>query len=302
LSHEERVSLIVPDHPDLSLRRQTALLGISRASLTYAPKVSEQDLTSLRALDEIYTAHPFYGSRRMQVVLGRDYEIAICRDHVRRLMRRLGLEAIYPRAKPRTSDGDSEHRIYPYLLGNIMASYPNHIWGTDITYIRMNDGFCYLVAIIDWYSRYVIAWQISSTLEIEFCLKNLAQALATAVPTIHNSDQGSHFTSPRYTGPLATNKVQISMDGRGRCMDNIFTERLWRTVKYEEVYLKSYQTIEEAKTNLKHYFRFYNEERPHQSLGNKVPAEVYGQNKKARDSKEHTLADLSLSNLSTILV
>jgi len=256
---------------------------------------------AMHALDEIYTKRPFYGSRRMRHELKHSYLVEIGRNHVRRLMRLMGLEAIYPKIRPHTSDPDGAHKIYPYLLGNLTATYPNHIWGTDITYIRLKDGFCYLVAIIDWYSRYVVNWELSSTLEIEFCLTNLTQALNRAVPSIHNSDQGSHFTSPRYTDLLTHANVQISMDGHGRCMDNIFTERLWRTVKYEEVYLKSYQTIEKARVGLASYFKFYNHERPHQSLDYKTPAEVYSSNKKPANAG-CKMQSLNLSKLSTILV
>ena len=183
----------------------------------------------MRAIDIEFTKCPFYGSRRMKVVLARDHQIDIGREHVIRLMRLMGLEALYP--KQNTSKPDHLHRVYPYLLGKLVAAYPNHIWGTDITYIRLSKGFCYLVAIIDWYSRYVVHWELSATLEIPFCLLNVRQALLTGVPTIHNSDQGSHFTSPQYIDLLKARDVAISMDGRGRCMDNIFTERLWRAGK-----------------------------------------------------------------------
>ena len=263
--------------------------------------VSPEDVKATHALDEIYTKHPFYGSRRMRIDLALDYGISIGREHIRRLMRLMGLEAIYRKIRPRTSDPNADHRVYPYLLGSLTAAYPNHIWGTDITYIRLQGGFCYLVAVIDWYSRYVVHWELSATLEIEFCLANLTQALRVAIPTIHNSDQGSHFTSPRYTDLLVEAKVQISMDGRGRCMDNIFTERLWRTVKYEEVYLKSYASIAEARQSLTEYFRFYNDERRHSSLGYQTPATLYGANKKPA-SAGCKMQSLNISNLSTILV
>lgn len=232
----------------------------------------------MNAIDTIYTDCPFYGSRRMQYELNARYRITICREHVQRLMRRMGLEAIYPKKYKSLSDPDIQHKKYPYLLTNITASFPNHIWGTDITYVRMETGWAYLVALLDWFSRYVIAWQLSPNLEIEFCLENLTQGLLTGIPEIHNSDQGSHFTSPRYTGLLTAKDIQISMDGRGRCMDNIFTERLWRTVKYENVYLKSYRDIAEAKQGLTEYFQFYNTKRPHQSLDNMTPAAAYFKN------------------------
>jgi putative transposase len=210
----------------------------------------------------------------MQYELNTKHQIHICREHVQRLMRLMGLEAIYPKKYKGLSDSDDQHKKYPYLLTNITASFPNHIWGTDITYVRLEHGFAYLVALLDWFSRYVIAWQVSPNLEIEFCLDNLTRGLQINTPQIHNSDQGSHFTSPRYTDLLTQKNVQISMDGRGRCMDNIFTERLWRTVKYENIYLKSYATCHEANAGLADYFRFYNHTRPQQSLGNMTPAQV----------------------------
>lgn len=228
----------------------------------------------MNALDEIYTACPFYGSRRMVVELKRSYEIQAGRDRVRRLMAEMGLEAIYPK-KQRGSESNAAHKKYPYLLKNLPIISPNQVWGTDITYIRLAKGFCYLVALIDWYSRYVVAWQVSETLQMDFCLENLTRALQQATPFIHNSDQGSHFTSPAYTDILATAGVAVSMDGRGRCMDNIFTERLWRTVKYEDVYIKSYATANDAREGLNLYFPFYNKKRPHQSLDYRTPEEIY---------------------------
>ena len=258
----------------MAIGRQAQLVGVSRSGLYYEPLVSEDDVLIMNALDEIYTACPFYGSRRMAVELGRNYDIHVCRDHVRRLMRRLGLEAIYPK-KRRGSEPNDAHKKYPYLLNDLPITFPNQVWGTDITYIRLTKGFCYLVAIIDWFSRYVVAWQLSDTLHMDFCLENLNRALTVATPDIHNSDQGSHFTSPSYTGILARDNIQISMDGRGRCMDNIFTERLWRTVKYEDVYIKSYATIGEAREGLNLYFPFYNKKRPHQSLNYQTPEAVY---------------------------
>ena len=262
------------DHPSLSIGRQAELVGVSRSSLYYEPTVNEEDVRIMNLLDEIYTACPFYGSRRMVVELGRTHEIHVCRDHVRRLMRELGLEAIYPK-KQRGSEPNDTHKKYPYLLKNLPIISPNQVWGTDITYIRLNKGFCYLVALIDWYSRYVVAWQLSDTLHMDFCLENLSRALMQATPVIHNSDQGSHFTSPTYTDILTNGGIQISMDGRGRCMDNIFTERLWRTVKYEDVYIKSYATVDEAREGLNLYFPFFNKKRPHQSLNYRTPEELY---------------------------
>lgn len=190
-------------------------------------------------------------------------------------MRVMGLEAIYPKKNKNTSISDNSHRKYPYLLAGLPIVRPNQVWGTDITYIRLQNGFCYLVALLDWYSRYVVAWKLSETLKIDFCMENLTEALNGATPEIHNSDQGSHFTSPRYTGLLIAKNIQISMDGRGRCMDNIFTERLWRTIKYEDVYLKEYQTLTEALAGIATYLHWYNHERKHSALDYRTPVEVY---------------------------
>lgn len=259
----------------MSIVRQAQLLGISRSSIYYEPVADEDDIRIMHAIDEIFTKYPFYGSRRIGYELEKTYELTVNRKHIQRLMRLMGLEAIYPKKYKGLSDPNAQHKKYPYLLANITASFPNHIWGTDITYIRLESGWAYLVALLDWFSRYVIAWQLSPNLEIEFCLENLERALKEGAPLIHNSDQGSHFTSPRYTDLLTAQDIQISMDGRGRCMDNIFTERLWRTVKYENIYLKSYRDMSEARTGLTEYFQFYNHTRPHQSLNNQTPAEVY---------------------------
>ena len=229
----------------------------------------------MRAIDEIFTAYPFYGSRRIRYELAHTHDVVINRKHIQRLMRLMGLEAIYPKKGRNTSIANVTHKTYPYLLNNTIANHPNHIWGTDITYVRLETGWAYLVALLDWFSRYVVAWQVSTNLEIEFCIENLQHALIAHTPAIHNSDQGSHFTSPRYTELLSARGIQISMDGRGRCMDNIFTERLWRTVKYENVFLKSYHGIAEAKQGLTEYFQFYNHQRPHQSLNYRTPAEIY---------------------------
>lgn len=229
----------------------------------------------MNVIDQIYTKCPFYGSRRIQWELGENHKIHICREHVQRLMRLMGLVAIYPRRHWGFSDPDKYNKIYPYLLKDLKIYYPNQVWGTDITYIRLENGFAYLVAILDWFSRYVVAWTLSSSLEINFCVENLTKALSINIPDIHNSDQGSHFTGSDYTKTLTEKEIQISMDSRGRCLDNIFTERLWRTVKYENVYLKSYSNFTEAQAGLKIYFDFYDNERPHSALGNQTPAQVY---------------------------
>jgi putative transposase len=272
LTHKERVALIDLEHTDISIDRQAELLDISRSSIYYKPKVSDSDIPIMHRIDEIFTKSPFYGSRRVCVALT-SYDLCICRDHVRRLMHLMGLEAIYP--KKNTSKANKQRRKYPYLLRNITAGHPNHIWGTDITYIRLENGFCYLVVHLDWYSRYVISWEVSETLETTFCTSSLNNALLVALPIVHNSDQGVQFTSNEYTDVLTEKDIKISMDGRGRCMDNIFTERLWRTVKYENVFLKSYGNIDEARKGLSEYFNFYNTERPHQSLDYRTPAKVF---------------------------
>lgn len=222
----------------------------------------------MHSIDELYTKRPFYGSRR----IARDLEIN--RKQAQRLMREMGIEAIYQ--KPNLSKPHPDHRIYPYLLRGLTASYPNHIWGTDITYIRMQKGFLYLTAYIDWFSRFVLSWRLSTTLEIEFCLEAAEEALLRfGAPEIENSDQGSHYTSGRHIELFTSKGTKVSMDGRGRAMDNIFTERFWRSVKYEEVYLKDYATVLEAHENIGAYMKFYNYERKHQSLNYKTPAEIY---------------------------
>lgn len=263
--------------------------------------MSEEDIVAMKAIDEVFTARPFYGSRRIREDLHHDYKIDAGRDRVRRLMGLMGLEAIYPKTK-KTSVKNPNHKLYPYLLRHIGASYPNHIWGSDITYIRLAHGFCYLYAIIDWFSRYVVGWRLSPTMESDFCIETMREAiLRHDVPEISNTDQGCQFTDKDFIDVLAGNDVKISMDGRGRCMDNIFTERLWRSVKYEEVYLKSYGDIEEARTNLAIYFKFYNDKRRHQSLEYKTPTEIYENKKSARAEYEITqqLTSLNKSLLST---
>lgn len=271
-SVSEKRLLVDRDHA-IPIARQADLLGLSRASVYALPiPPSSEDLTLVAAVDRVYTAHPYYGTRRLAHVLNQE-GFDVGRKRIRSIMRLLGLEALYP--KQNTSKPSHLHRVYPYLLRRLSIEYPNHVWGTDITYIPLPKGFCYLVAIIDWYSRYVVHWELSPTLEIPFCIENITRALETGTPTIHNSDQGSHFTSPQYVDILKEKNVSISMDGRGRCMDNIFTERLWRTVKYEDIYPKGYATITEVQMGLATYFRFYNTERPHQSLNYQTPASLY---------------------------
>ena len=283
LRPRDLASQIDPNHHSLSISRQAELVGLSRRSYYYQPVVNETEEARLKlhlnAIDEIYTERPYYGTRRMQYELERSYDIVVGRDRIRHLMAKLGLEAIYP--KPNTSKATLGHAIYPYLLKGITASYPNHVWGTDITYIRTAEGYVYLVAFIDWYSRYVISWQLADSLENSFVLQALQEALCftadcgLGVPDISNTDQGSHFTSAAFIELLEQAGIQISMDGKGRYLDNIFTERLWRSVKYEAVFPESYQNIQEAQASLTRYFQFYNHTRPHQSLDNKTPAAVY---------------------------
>ena len=265
--------LITKESRAVSLRRQCQLLGINRSSLYYQPcGVSEGNLQLMNLLDEQYTKTPFYGVRRMREFLQRlGYEVG--KDRVRTLLRDMGLMAVYP--KPKTSKPHPEHKIYPYLLEDVEIIRPNQVWSTDITYIRLAQGFAYLVAVIDWYSRYVLSWKLSNSLEVDFCLEALKEALGYGKPEIFNSDQGSQFTSEAFTGLLLENGIAISMDGRGRVFDNIFVERLWRSVKYENVYLHGYQAIPEARQGLKQYFDFYNTERFHQGLDYKTPWEVY---------------------------
>ena len=274
LGRPERMSLLDRGQREVSLTKQAELLNVSRSGLYYRRTVNPEDVKIRHAIDEIFTRHPFFGSRRIKDEL-ENYQIFICRDQTRNHMRRMGLEAVCPRKKLNLSQPDGQHKIYPYLLRGLEIDRPNQVWGTDITYIKMDNGFCYLAAIMDWFSRFIVAWEISTSLEINFCLKNLKSGLKIAIPEILNSDQGSQFTSAQYTDILKDKGVNISMDGRGRCMDNIFTERFWRTLKYEEVYLKSYGNINEAEENINRYIKWYNWERKHSSLNKRTPAEIY---------------------------
>jgi putative transposase len=257
----------------LSIRRQCELLGLSRASLYYASAgEGAEDLALMRRIDREYTERPFYGSRRMTAVLRSDGYV-VNRKRVRRLMGVMGLEAIY--AKPRTTVAGRGHRVYPYLLRGVSIDRADQVWSADITYIPMAGGFMYLAATIDWYSRYVVGWRLSNTLDGSFCTEMLDAALATGKPDVFNTDQGVQFTADGFTSRLAAAGVGISMDGRGRCLDNVFVERLWRSVKYEDVYIRGYETVPELERGLAAYFRFYNEGRFHQSLEYQTPAQVY---------------------------
>lgn len=266
------------DHPHLSLRRQCELIGLSRASLYYQPTgESALNLKLMRLIDEEYTRRPFYGSPKIAVYLRR-LGHQVNHKRVERLMQKMGLQALCPR--PSTSQKASDHQVYPYLLRGLEITRPLQVWAADITYIRMTEGFMYLVAILDWFSRYVVAWDLSNSLDTFFCLQTLREALQQGNPDIFNTDQGTQFTAAAFTSVLLQEGIRISMDGRGRAFDNIFVERLWRTVKYEDIYLKNYETVPALRTGLIDYFTFYNDERPHQSLEYQTPAEVHFQKKK----------------------
>ena len=252
---------------------QAELLSLNRSGLYYEPVgLCAEEIATKHRIDEIYTAHPYYGSRRIAVALHNE-GIPISRPTVQRYMREMGIAGIAP--GPNLSKRSIAHKTYPYLLRGLEISYPNQVWGIDITYIRLLGGWMYLVAILDWFSRYVVSWELDQTLELPFVLRAVERALLQAQPLIWNSDQGSHFTSPLYVGKLLAAGVQISMDGKGRARDNIFTERLWRTIKYEEVYLSEYVSPRQARRSIEQYLTFYNYERPHQSLGYLPPARVY---------------------------
>lgn len=256
-----------------SIRQQCELLGLNRSSLYYQPMgESEDNLGLMRLLDEQYTRTPFYGVLKMEAYL-RSLGHDVNTKRVRRLLRKMGLEAIYQ--KPNTSKPNPEHKVYPYLLRGLVIDRCDQVWSTDITYVRLASGFVYLVAVIDWYSRYVLGWALSTTLDADFCIETVGSLLEHRKCEIFNTDQGSQFTSPRFTLPLLDKGIKVSMDGRGRALDNIFVERLWRTVKYEYVYLQDIQTVQEAWLGLRDFFLFYNNERFHQSLDYRTPAKIY---------------------------
>lgn len=266
----------------LSVRRQCELVGLSRSSLYYEPAAEPaENLRLMRLIDAEYTAHPFLGSRRMTAWLTEQGEV-VNRKRVQRLMRLMGLEAIYP--KPKLSAAGWGHRIYPYLLRNVSVVRPDQVWSTDITYVPLASGFMYLAAIIDWYSRYVLAWRLSNTLDGSFCLEMLEEALRRGRPEVFNTDQGVQFTAQAWTGRLESAGVAVSMDGKGRCLDNVFVERLWRTVKYEDIYLWRYEGVLELQRGLGRYFPYYNEGRLHQALDYRTPAAVYGQGRAGGES------------------
>ena len=278
MSRGARKAMVQRDHPDLSLSRQCEVLSISRSSFYYELKgESPENLSLMRRIDELFLKYPFYGSRQMARQLCRE-GIYVGRHRVRRLMRLMGLQAIYQ--APRTSDPHPEHRIYPYLLRNMAITRPNQVWCADITYIPVERGFLYLVAIMDWATRHVLTWRLSNTMDASFCVEALTEALDRyGKPEIFNTDQGSQFTSFDFTSVLKAAKITISMDGRGRCMDNIFIERLWRSLKYEAIYLHELTDGFVAERVIGEWIDFYNTERPHSAFDGKTPAEAYGANK-----------------------
>ena len=274
--------MIEPNNPKLSVSRQCELIGLPRSSFYREKSLgreSEENLRFMRLIDEEYTRHPFYGSRKICVWL-RQLGYSINRKRVQRLMRVMGIQSIAPR--PNTSKKHKAHPIYPYLLSNMQINKPNMVWCTDLTYIRLKHGFVYLVAVMDWYSRKVLSWEISNTMDDSFCVSALERAIRLhGRPQIFNTDQGSQFTGGDFTDVLKKHDIKISMDGKGRWVDNVFIEQLWRSVKYEDIYIKDYETVDALQKGLKTYFHFYNEQRPHQSFDYQTPNEMYLQQKEA---------------------
>jgi putative transposase len=273
LTTTERRALVERTTDALPLRTQADLLSLNRAGLYYQPvPPSPEEVAIKHRIDELYTAHPFYGSRKLTALLSEEFG-PINRKRVQHYMREMAIAGIAP--GPNLSKRALHHRIYPYRLRGVTATAPNHIWGCDITYVRLRHGWLYLVAILDWYTRYVVSWALDDTLELPFVLDAVGQALQTARPQIWNTDQGSQFTSPQLTGVLEAAGAQISMDGKGRAFDNIFTERFWRSLKYEEIYLAEYGSPREARQGIARYIQFYNTERPHQALDYRRPVQLY---------------------------
>lgn len=268
-----RRSLLEADHASISLRRQCDLLGLPRSTAYYTPiPESQENLALMKEIDAIYLDNPSYGSRSIAAVLmNSGWEVN--RKRVQRLMRLMNIAGVTP--KRNTSKPSPGHRVFPYLLRNVAISHPDQVWSTDITYVPLRNGFVYLTAVMDWYSRYVLSWKLSNRLEGSFCLEALDEALQHGKPEVFNTDQGSQFTSAAFVNRLLDRAVAVSMDGRGRALDNVFIERLWRSVKYQEIYLRDYATVADVEEGLRLYFEKYNHERPHQSLGNLTPAKVY---------------------------
>ena len=276
MSIKEKKQHIQPKHPKLSIKRQCELIGLPRSSYYREGSAEQETLENLeimRFIDEEYTDHPFYGTRQMRNVLRRKgYKIN--RKRVQRLMRKMVIQSIAP--KPNTSKAHPQHKTYPYLLRNFDVTKADQVWCTDLTYIRLAGGFVYLTAVMDWHSRYVLSWELSVTMDNEFCVSALERALRChGTPDIFNTDQGSQYTSNEFTKVLKDKDIKISMDGKGRCLDNIFIERLWRSVKYEEIYVNEFKSVEQLRKALKKYFDFYNHERPHQSFNGQTPVEIY---------------------------
>ncbi len=274
MSATDRRGLLLRDHETLSIRRQCKLLSVARSNVYRLPRpANDDDLLMMRLIDGLFTAWPFLGSRRVAVML-REKGYSINRKRVQRLMRKMGIAALGP--KPRTTKPAPGHKIFPYLLRNLVIDRPNQVWSADITYIPIGRGFLYLVAVIDWASRAVLAWRLSNTMDVSFCVSALEEAMARfGRPEIFNTDQGSQFTSAAFTGTLAAAEIKISMDGRGRWMDNVFIERLWRSLKYEDIYLKGYADGREARAGIASWMAFYNHQRPHQALANRTPMAVW---------------------------
>ncbi len=279
------LTLIEPKFPNLSVRRQCELLEVNRSSLYYKPQeVGAETLCLLRLVDEVYTKYPFFGTRQMVSYLKLHHDKNVGRSRMRALYQLLGIKAIFP--GPNTSKPHPQNPVYPYLLRGVKVCHPNHVWSTDITYLRLNKGFAYLVAIIDWYSRYVLDWEISLNLEADFCVSTLKRVIDRGTCEIFNTDQGSQFTSHAFVSVLKSQEIAISMDGRGRALDNVFVERLWRSVKYECIYLQEWDSVKSIRQGVNDYFAFYNHKRPHQSLEGRTPHDVYSSKPKPTNHQE----------------
>lgn len=275
--YETKVLMVEKNNPHLSIYKQTQLLGISRSFCYYTPKSNTQAEIIMTEIDKIYTKYPFYGARRIQAELEWQWYY-LTRYEISRYMKQMWIQAIYPKRK--TSIPNKEHKVYPYLLRNVTITRVDQVWSTDITYIKLKQGWVYLSAVIDWYSRKIISWKLSNTMDIHFCIDDLKNALWRGTPEIFNTDQWSQYTSQRYTSILQKAGIQISMDGVKRCLDNIYIERFWRSLKYEDIYINKYENMNEAFHGIAKYIEFYNSKRVHQSLDYSTPEEIYSKNKK----------------------